>query len=383
MFGFQTQEASMTLVATEIPTITPAQLLARVDAGEPVDLLDVRGADGWTISGPGVSVTQRASVQVLADPAAAADSLPSAVVVVCNRGISAFKVAEELRKRGTDASVLEGGMRGWIAALQAVPVETGLSGVEILQVQRPGRGCLSYVVASGGHALVVDPAPDPDTYLRLADKLGVTITDVVDTHIHADHLSGARALADRTGATLRLPAPAVARGLAYADRIEPMHDGDTIALGEQSLRVVGLPGHTTDMTGLVIGEHVLIGGDSLFADGIARPDLQEGDPEGSRAMATRLHDTLRTRVLSLGDDAILLPGHANPGILTGPVAPTLGEVRAHVPELQIDDAAAFAEALVAGMPPRPANYQAIIAVNSGEAPIDLDLETGGNSCSAG
>ncbi|MBJ7471045.1 MAG: MBL fold metallo-hydrolase [Solirubrobacteraceae bacterium] len=372
----------MTISATPIPTITPDQLLSRVARGEHVELLDTRGADGWTISGPGVHVTQRPSAQLLADPAAAAESLPDDVIVICNRGISARTIAEQLRKRGNNASVLEGGMRGWIGALRAVPVETPVEGVQILQVQRPGRGCLSYVVASGGSALVVDPAPDPATYLELAARLGVTITDVVDTHIHADHLSGARALADQAGATLRLPEAALARGLAYADRITPLRDGDQIQVGEQSLRVVSLPGHTTDMTGLVVGEQVLIGGDSLFADGIARPDLQEGDPEGSRAMAATLYATLHEKVLSLGDDAILLPGHAHPGILTDAVAPTLGQVRAKVPELALGSAAEFAEALVAGMPPRPANYQAIIAVNSGDAPLDLDLESGGNSCSA-
>ena len=82
------------------------------------------------------------------------------------------------------------------------------TGLEVRQVQRPGRGCLSYVLATGGHALVVDPAPDADFYVALAQGLGARIDTVVDTHLHADHLSGARALAHATGATLRLPAGA-------------------------------------------------------------------------------------------------------------------------------------------------------------------------------
>jgi glyoxylase-like metal-dependent hydrolase (beta-lactamase superfamily II) len=364
-------------------TITADALLQQIRSGEAVQLVDVRDDRSWGIEGPQVSAHAISVEQALADPAAAAAGLEGPVVVVCNRGISAQRAADALRGQGVDARVLEGGMRGWIMALWPVAVETGIDGLQLLQVQRPGRGCLSYVAAAGGQAIVVDPAPDAGFYLALAEQLGVQITAVVDTHLHADHISGARALADAAGATLRLPAAALERGVAYADRVAPLHDGDRLELGPVAVRVVALPGHTTDMTGLVLDEHVLIGGDSLFADGIARPDLQEGDPVGARAMARRLHATIHERVLALGDDAILLPGHANPGVLDAAIAPTLGAVRAAIPALAIADPAEFAEVLLAGMPPRPANYQSIIAVNSGTQAIDPDLETGGNSCSAG
>src|SRR5439155_19801346 len=104
------------------------------------------------------------------------------------------------------------------------------------------------------------------------------ITDVFDTHLHADHLSGARALAAATGATLRLPAAAVERGVAYA--VTPVADGDELDLGGIPVRALALPGHTSDMTGLLVAGRVLVAGDSLFADGIARPDLQRGDAAG-------------------------------------------------------------------------------------------------------
>jgi glyoxylase-like metal-dependent hydrolase (beta-lactamase superfamily II) len=163
--------------------------------------------------------------------------------------------------------------------------------------------------------------------------------------------------------------------------VTPLADGDAIALGDVPVRAVALPGHTTDMTGLLLGERLLVSGDSLFADGIARPDLQQGDPEGARAMGRLLHATLHDRVLALGDDVVLLPGHDHPGVRDGAVAPTLGEVRARVAELSIEDPTAFADALLADMPPRPANYETVIAVNAGTHPFDPELETGGNSCS--
>jgi glyoxylase-like metal-dependent hydrolase (beta-lactamase superfamily II) len=302
--------------------------------------------------------------------------------VICNRGITAGDVAPRLRALGVDAMIVEGGMRGWIGVLRAHPVDLGIEGLEVRQVQRPGRGCLSYVLAAGGRALVVDPAPDAAFYAALAEELGATIADVVDTHLHADHLSGARELADRTGASLRLSSGAIERGVTYADRVTTLDDGDTIDLGGVTVRALALPGHTSDMTGLLVAGRALIAGDSLFADGIARPDLQQGDPEGARAMARTLHATLHDRVLALGDDVVLLPCHTHPGVNAAAIAVPLGAVRAAVAELAIEDPAEFAEALLSDMPPRPANYEAIIAINAGSQPVDPELETGGNSCSS-
>lgn len=360
-------------------TISPTALADRVAAHDPLTVLDIREDASWVIEGPNVTVRHVPADEVLADPAATAAALDGPVTVVCNRGVSAQRVADALVAAGAEATVLDGGMRGWIGALRALPVDTGVPGLEVRQVQRPGRGCLSYVAVAGGQALVVDPAPDAAFYVDLAADMGARVTDVVDTHLHADHLSGARDLATATGATLRLPAPALERGLAYD--VVPLADGDTIPLGDVEVRAIALPGHTSDMTGLLLGGRALVGGDSVFAAGIARPDLQQGDPEGARAMGRQLHATLHDRVLALGDDVVLLPGHDHPGVLDGAVAPTLGTVRARVPELAIDDPDAFAEALLAAMPPRPANYEAVIAVNAGLRPFDPDLETGGNSCS--
>jgi len=363
-------------------SITSADLAARLAAGESTTVLDVRPDASWTVEGPSVVVRHVPAEQVLAAPAAIARELLDPTVVVCNRGIVAEEVTAALRAAGAGATTLEGGLRAWIAVLTTQPLDLGIPGLTAAQVQRPGRGCLSYVLATRGRAIVVDPAPGAAHYVDVARSLDARITDVVDTHLHADHLSGARELVAATGARLRLPAPALARGLAYADEIVPLADGDTIAFGDVEVRAMALPGHTTDMTGLLVGGAALIGGDSLFADGIARPDLQERDPAGARAMALRLHATLHDRVLALRDDIVLLPGHSHPGVRAGAIAPTLREVRARVPELALPDAEAFADAVLADMPPRPANYEAVIAVNSGTHPFDPELESGGNSCSA-
>ena len=371
----------MSGMTSTIPSsITPGDLAERLARGEALTVLDVRDGAADGIEAPSATTRAIPAADVLADPDGTAARLSAPIAVLCNRGVTAQRVADALRSAGADALPVEGGVRAWIGVLQARPVELDLEDAVVLQVQRPGRGCLSYVIASGGRALVVDPAPDAGFYVRLAAEHGATVTDVVDTHLHADHLSGARTLADATGAALRLPAGSLERGVADADRVRPLHDGEKLALGDITVRAVALPGHTSDMTGLLVAGRALVGGDSVFADGIARPDLQRQDAEGARLMAHTLHRTLHERVLSLDEDVVLLPGHTHPGVLADPIAPTLGEVRANVPELALGDADAFGDALLAGMPPRPANFEAVIAVNAGLQPFDPELESGGNSC---
>jgi glyoxylase-like metal-dependent hydrolase (beta-lactamase superfamily II)/rhodanese-related sulfurtransferase len=372
----------MSTAPSDGSSIPAEQLADRLADGQPMTVLDLREDAEWGIEAPGLTSRHMKPATVLADPGAVARDLSGPVAVLCNRGLTAQPVAEALRKVGVDAVVVGEGIRGWIAALQSRVVDLGVDGLVVRQVQRPGRGCLSYVIAAGGQALVVDPAPDAGFYLRLAHELDSRITDVFDTHLHADHLSGARMLSDQAGAALRLPALALERGVAYAAEVEPINDGDTIMLGPVALRAIALPGHTTDMTGLLLADRALIAGDSLFLDGIARPDLQQSDPEGALAMGRILHRTLHDRVLALDENVVLLPGHTHPGVLANAVASPLAAVRAAVPELAIEDAGEFAEWLLSEMPPRPANYESIIAVNAGVHPFDPELETGGNSCSA-
>ena len=207
------------------------------------------------------------------------------------------------------------------------------------------------------------------------------VTRVLDTHVHADHLSGARELARRAGATLHLSRTALARGVRYASEVEPVDDGDRLAIGDQTVQVMALPGHTSDMIGIQIAQDALIGGDSLFADSVARPDLESGDG-GAPDAARVLHRTLHDRVATLPDSLRLLPCHYAGGRLEAPLAPSLGAVRARVPELALDEDA-FVERVLGAMPPRPANYLAIIGVNLGDEPDDgsaARLEIGANNC---
>ena len=237
---------------------------------------------------------------------------------------------------------------------------------------------------AGTEALVVDPAPDVQPYLDEAARRGVRIIRVLDTHVHADHLSGARELARRTGATLHLSDMALARGIRFATQVEAVRDGDDLAIGDETVQVVALPGHTSDMIGIQIGEDALIGGDSLFADSVARPDLESGDQGARRRRAPAPPHAARPRRHAPRQHAAAaLPlRRRSPRRASSPRRSTT--VRDRVPELALDEDAFVAQVLDA-MPPRPANYLAIIAVNLGDEPDDdaaARLEIGANNCAA-
>lgn len=251
----------------------------------------------------------------------------------------------------------------------------------VVQFRREARGCLSYLVSSGGLAIVVDPAPGVDAYLAQAARWEARIVAVVDTHVHADHVSGARALAAMAGAPLHVSEAALERGIRDPERFSPVSDGRVLELAGARLRVLALPGHTSDMIGLVVDEAALIAGDSLFAGALARPDLEVGDA-GAEQAARQLLTTLRQRVLRLPGDTLLLPCHYPGGRLAGPIAPSLSEVHAGMPELDRPEDA-FVQEMLASMPPRPANYLEIIDANLGAGP-DTEavarLEVGANNC---
>jgi glyoxylase-like metal-dependent hydrolase (beta-lactamase superfamily II) len=302
--------------------------------------------------------------------------------VICTAGNASRRVVGFLRERGVDAVSVRGGMAAWSALLQKdiVPLEGGL---EVLQFRREGRGCLSYLVMSAGEALVVDPIRDPQPYLDAATRHAVRIAHVVDTHLHADHISGARAVADQTGAALHLSEMALSRGVRYADRVDALVDGDTLAVGSREVAVVSLPGHTTEMTGLLLGKEALLSGDSLFVDSVARPDLEHGD-EGAAPAARQLHRTLQERVAHLPDSMLLLPGHYRSGRQAGPIVARLGAVRERIPELALSEDA-FVASILDSLPPKPENYAAIIAINVGEDTAVAEaagLEVGTNNCAA-
>ena len=367
-----------------VPEIDPSELEREIRAGARVSILDVRSDEdfaAWRLDTGSVPLSQRYWRQVVDDPAALAGLVNSSgpIRVICARGLSSQQAVRALRENAVDATSVTGGMIGWSQLLRHDEVP-GVVGPRVDQFRREARGCLSYLVSCGGQALVVDPAPDVEPYLRFACEHDLTITRILDTHVHADHLSGLRVLADATGAIAHVSQGAITRGFHYG-KLSAVTDGTSLMVGSAVLRVVSLPGHTTDNVGVLLPGQALIAGDSLFADSVARPDLEVGDSGAPRA-ARQLFRTIHEHILTLGDDMLLLPCHYPGGRIDRPIAPTLGQARDAVALLGLDEDA-FIEQTLAAMPPRPLNYLDIIAVNLGAKHDDVTgLEVGANNCAA-
>jgi rhodanese-related sulfurtransferase len=197
------------------------------------------------------------------------------LLAVCAKGSTSRLVAEALGHLGYNATNLAGGMAAWGDHYDVRPAveEDGLA---VLQVSRPARGCLSYVIESDGHAAVIDPGRHIDQYVDLARKRKASIEVVIDTHAHADHVSGGRALATLVNAPYLLhpydaihPIDLVPGKMAY----EPLTERTSLTLGRAQIRPIWIPGHTLGSVALLVNGDVLLAGDSIFVGSIARPDL--------------------------------------------------------------------------------------------------------------
>jgi glyoxylase-like metal-dependent hydrolase (beta-lactamase superfamily II) len=268
-------------------------------------------------------------------------------------------------------------MKAWSAQWNLAEVAAPGVHAEVIQVRRTGKGCLSYIVGSGRVAAVIDPSVDPAVYLEQTRDRGWKITWVIDTHVHADHVSRARSLAQKTGAELALPAQ---RRVKYPFR--SLADKEKIKLGDSTLEVLATPGHTFESASLLLDGTVLFTGDTLFLDTVGRPDLAAKVDEETKERARLLHASLQ-KLMKLPRETIVLPGHTSRPVPFDhqPLSATLSDVRSHAKLLDLPEKE-FVEAVLAHIPQPPANHLKIVAINEeGNAPGDVsDLEVGGNRC---
>jgi glyoxylase-like metal-dependent hydrolase (beta-lactamase superfamily II) len=352
-----------------------------MERGDQLTVLDVRPAAErleWSIPGS-VHIDVYEALR-RADPGALADYQPSGggpVVTVCASGRMSLRAAERLRSRGLDALSLEGGMRAWSLAWNTAEIPSPAGAAVIVQLRRTGKGCLSYLIGSNGEAVVIDASLDPRVYQEVADRKNWRIRTVLETHVHADHLSRARALAADTGARLCLP---------VTDRVSfeyaPLADGDTVRLGYTTLRVLHTPGHTPESVCYLFEDRALFTGDTLFLAAVGRPDL-EATIEQSRRRAYALHGSLQ-RLVALPSETIILPSHTSePVPFDGrPICATLGQVRERIPLLR-ESAEVFVSHVLGRIPPAPPNHHQIVALNEAGMYPDSDpteLEAGANRC---
>ena len=230
------------------------------------------------------------------------------------------------------------------------------------------KGCAAYLFGCGtlGRCAVVDPrAEDVDSYIAFANDKNMRIAHVIDTHVHADHLSGGAELARRVGATYCLHQFA-----DFAGPFTPLTDGQDIELGNTRVKVFHTPGHTSESVCLVVTDlrrgtdpWFVLTGDTLFVGAVGRPDL----PGRARENAAQLYHSIHTKLLTLPEDLELYPGHFSGSVcgagLSGKPMSTIGFERKWNPMLAKDEQA-FIEAL-ANVPPKPADMERILASNHG------------------
>ncbi len=357
--------------------ISARELQELLAAGQPVTVIDIRlQADReWSIPGSLQFDSYDAVKSGSLGPLAKLDFPPGPVVTVCGMGATAAKATDLLRARGVHAMTLEGGMRAWSLAWNTAP--TTISGCEVVQVRRTGKGCLSYIVASQSEAVVIDASVDPDVYARLLRERGWRLVAVADTHIHADHLSRSRLLAQQEGVDVWMPAQDRTQ---Y--RFRSLADGDQIIFGSTTLAAMRTPGHTEESTTYLLDSIAAFTGDTLFLNSVGRPDLEGGSHQQLAARARLLHESVR-HLLQLPEATQVLPGHVSEPIpFDGRVlATTIATIRDTVALARLD-AAEFVEAVLARIPPNPPNHSQIVELNErGEIPGDPgELEAGANRC---
>lgn len=239
------------------------------------------------------------------------------------------------------------------------------------QITHDDLGCASYLIGDekAGVAAVVDPRFDIDEYVELARYLHVRIEHILETHNHADHLSGHGRLAAATGATIHIH-----RDAAPDYEHDPIDDGWELELGSVKVKALHTPGHRPEHTAFALTDTrrgddepwAVLTGDTLFVGDIARPDLAVEKTEGARGIFHSLHDKL----LSLPPETEIWPGHLGGSLCGGPgmdlkVASTIGFERRHNDVLEIDDEQDFVDQVTANLPPQPPNFQNVVALNRG------------------
>ncbi|WP_435158583.1 MBL fold metallo-hydrolase [Haladaptatus sp. DFWS20] len=378
---------------TSVESLDPERLRETIDRGDTVSILDVRSEseyDTWHIEGENVdneNIPYYEFIEGVDAKLLTREPHADRLVVVCAKGGASEYVAGLIEQEGRNAVNLAHGMNGWANIYDAYEITRYEGSGTVLQYQRPSSGCLGYLVYHNGEACVVDPLEAfTERYRADTAELGVELKYAIDTHIHADHISGVRRLS-REGIEAVLPAPAVARGFKYGSEYTTVEDGDKLSVGDAEIEVLHTPGHTTGMTSYLIDGSVLLTGDGLFTESIARPDLEEGT-EGAPSAARVLHQTLHDRILILPDQTTIAPGHVGPtgtAAEDGTYTAQLGTLRESMAVLSMERDE-FVDFILSDMPPRPANFETIIAINLGQQDVDderaFELELGPNNCAA-
>lgn len=375
-----------------VPEITPRELAECIERGDTLHVLDIRipqrVAAGRIDLGPdehfsNIAVSRLATMRsvesVGIDP-----SRPLAVI--CDHGNSSKPATLHLKAMGYDARSVTGGMAAWMlmSLPRALPAPSQLD--LLYQFDRIGKGSLSYLLASDGQGLIIDPPRDVEPILGKVQEHGITVAAVADTHAHADYISGAPALAAFLGVPYYLhPADMV---YPYDDTpgtisIEPLADGSNIQVGRCSVEVEHNPGHTEGSVTFRIGDEAAFTGDFVFVESVGRPDLAGKTEEWT----LKLWNSISRAKARWPAGMIVYPAHyASPAERREDrtIAGRFGDLRDRNEALGIADPDDFAQWVRSRTTDFPDAYREIKAINVGLKQVDEltaeELEVGKNEC---
>ncbi|MGF3103129.1 MBL fold metallo-hydrolase [Rossellomorea sp. DUT-2] len=370
---------------TSVKELTAKELTKKILNGDSMFILDVRPKDAfddWRVEGKNVKIINKPFSELKDDLGSVQSTLPrdEAIYVICAKGNSSTKTAEMLVEAGMDNIYsVNGGMQAWSEYLE--PVKIGdVSGGSLYQFVRIGKGCLSYAIVSNGEVAFVDTSRILKPYKKFIQDHEVSVKAVLDSHLHADHISGGRSLSNEYNSPYYLP-PKDAEDVQY--EYKELNDDTVINVGDTTIKAVYSPGHTIGSTSFIVADHYLLTGDILFIDSIGRPDLA-GKAED---WVGDLRKTLYKRYKDLADELIVLPAH----FMTidemnedGSVSHPLKALYRENHGLNIEDEQEFRKTVTENLPPQPNSYEKIRETNMGkmhpEEEEQREMETGPNRC---
>ena len=377
---------------TTLPQMPPQELAERLDRGEALQVLDVRATEkvarGHIALGPELAFHAQPNSQLFAMPDVKDLHLDASrpIAVVCNHGNSSKKTTAFLRERGYEAYSVIGGMAAWESVYVARRLAPTASLSHVVQLDRVGKGALSYILVSDGDAVIVDPGRHLERYDAVLTELGATPAAVVDTHVHADYTSGAAAAAARWQIPYFLhPDDAVSPYDSRPGKItnQALRDGDTIAFGHATLRAVHVPGHTLGSITLIADEGLALTGDFLFVQSIGRPDLAGRSSEWAKLLWQSLERARR----EWPGELLILPAHYSSETerrADRAVAARFDVIAATNPVVAIQDEREFLTWIADHQTSFPEAYRTIKEANLGLVELsDADaevLESGPNQC---
>jgi glyoxylase-like metal-dependent hydrolase (beta-lactamase superfamily II) len=285
-----------------------------------------------------------------------------------------------LESMGYKTSVLEKGMMGWNSLHQTVDA-VNEKDLLLKQIIRVGKGCLSYLIGSNStkECFIVDPSQFAEEYANLAKELGFNIKGVIETHVHADHLSGAKALTALTKTKYYVSSDDFK---AKADFVD-LKNIDEIEIGSNKIKIIKTPGHTDGSVCFLVNDNALLTGDTLFLEGVGRPDLARSN-EATEKGAKILFNSLE-KIKNLDKNLIILPAHFT-SFEKAPVCEKLNTLLNNNKSSKINSEDEFVNYILNNLPMTPPNYEQIKNINNNFIQVARQmgeqLEFGPNRCAS-